>query len=65
MRRWARGGKLSKNQSWRKLLSAREQKEVAFAEVYAKMFGHGTAGHNRLMLIAKIAELLDQKEQEL
>jgi hypothetical protein len=43
-------------------LSEREQKEVAFAKVYAEQFAHGTAGHNRLLLIARLAELLDQDE---
>lgn len=34
----------------------RELKEIFFALTYANGFAHGTDGHNRLMLIAKLAE---------
>lgn len=36
----------------------REQKEIDFARLYAKNFSHGTDGHNRLLLIAKLADEL-------
>lgn len=35
----------------------RELKEIYFALMYAYNFSHGTDGHNRLILIAKLAEL--------
>lgn len=45
--------------SWTDELNERQIKEVDFALVYDNSFNHGTAGHNRLLLIAKLAELLD------
>lgn len=45
--------------NWRNELDEHQRNEVAFAEVYADRFSHGTDGHNRLLLIAKMAELLD------
>lgn len=33
----------------------REQKEIRLALFYAAHLAHGTAGHNRLMLLAKMA----------
>lgn len=47
---------------WRRDFDERELKEVSFSQVYATGFAHGTAGHNRLMLIAKMAEQLDRYE---
>ncbi|MGB1286095.1 MAG: hypothetical protein ACPG7F_06145 [Aggregatilineales bacterium] len=47
--------------TWTDELTEREQKEVEFALLYAANFQHGTAGHNRLMLIAKLANLLNQQ----
>lgn len=44
---------------WREELDERQHKELAFAEVYASAFAHGTDGHHRLLLIAKLAHLLD------
>lgn len=46
--------------TWRDQLDERQRKEVEFASLYAKDFGHGTDGHNRLLLIAKLATLLDE-----
>jgi hypothetical protein len=37
----------------------REMKEIKLALFYAKHCDHGTAGHNRLMLIAKMATALN------
>jgi hypothetical protein len=46
---------------WRELeLDGRESHELRFAELYATQFCHGTDGHNRLMLLAKLAALLDR-----
>ena len=37
-------------------LDERELKEIKLALIYADQFAHGTAGHNRLILIAKLAQ---------
>lgn len=47
---------------WMKELDDRQRKEVEFARLYADAFGHGTTGHNQLVLIAKLAEMLDRFE---
>lgn len=49
--------------SWKVNLGERELKEIEFARVYASKFGHGTDGHNRLILLAKLADLLDELER--
>jgi hypothetical protein len=33
---------------------------LKLARLYAKDFAHGTDGHHRLLLIAKLADLLDK-----
>lgn len=40
----------------------RALQELDFARTYYTSFNHGTDGHSRLVLIAKLAELLDEKE---
>lgn len=47
------------NKDWRNNLSVREQAEVRFAETYVKDFNHGTDGHSRLDVIARLAAMLD------
>lgn len=42
-------------------LTEREAAEVHFAKLYAQHYHHGTDGHSRLMLIARLAELLEQR----
>lgn len=49
-----------KNPSWYNLLTEREIREVEFARLYAKEFNHGTDGHNRLVLITKLVDILNQ-----
>ena len=49
---------------WKKLLDERQQKELEFAELYVAEFHHGTDGHSRLMLLAKLSELLTRIEME-
>lgn len=44
---------------WWDGLTEREQKEIVLAERYVRDFNHGTAGHNRPVLIAKLAGILD------
>lgn len=43
-------------------LNNQQRTEVAFAEGYVREFNHNTDGHNRLLLIAKLVELLDEYE---
>lgn len=50
---------------WGENLDDRQKKEVTFARLYAREFAHGTAGHNHLMLIAKLADMLDVYEDAL
>lgn len=45
--------------TWRDGLGMRERQEVELAEHYATHLRHGTDGHSRLMLIARLAALLD------
>jgi hypothetical protein len=45
--------------TWTDALDERQQKELDFARLYATHYAHGTDGHSRLMLIARLAELLD------
>jgi hypothetical protein len=42
----------------------RQLQEIAWARLYAKHFGHGAAGHNSLLVIAKMADLLDRYEEK-
>jgi hypothetical protein len=44
---------------WQARLEERQRREVEFARLYARDFSHGTAGHNRLLLIAGLAGMLD------
>lgn len=41
------------------LLDERQRKELAFARLYAADFSHGTDGHNRLLLLARLADIID------
>ncbi len=44
------------------LLDDRERREIVFAHRYAAEFHHGTDGHGRLMLLSKLAAMLDKLE---
>jgi len=55
----AQPGEASVPASWRQMLDERQRKAIAFAETYVRDFNHGTVGHNDLVLIARLAELLD------
>ena len=50
---------------WRSLFDERQLKEIDLAVIYARDFHHGTTGHNALMIIAKMAALLDLGESTL
>lgn len=46
--------------NWRTaLLNDRQQKELAFSELYVRDFNHGATGHNLYVIVARLAELLD------
>lgn len=44
---------------WRPLLDERQRAELELAMIYRRDFHHGTTGHNQLMLIDQLAEMLD------
>lgn len=50
----------AKEPEWLSLLTDREKDEVKLAQLYAKEFNHGTDGHNRLILIAKLVDIINQ-----
>lgn len=55
---------MEREYEWQKLLDQRQKDEVALARFYAQGTKHGTDGHNRLMLIAKMADMLDDAENK-
>lgn len=46
---------------WMDEFAEREQKSIDHARLYAAQYGHGDPGHMHLMVIAKLAELLDRE----
>lgn len=53
------------SKSWIDNFDERQQKEIAFCELYASDFSHGTDGHNAKLIIAKMATLLDKVQAAL
>lgn len=49
---------------WSRNLTERQWQEVKFSQAYIDSFAHGTDGHNRLELIAKMASILTEQEKE-
>jgi len=45
-------------QDWQLQFDERQRKEIELAVLYERDFGHGTNGHNDLVIIAKMAKLL-------
>lgn len=45
--------------TWEELLDDRQVLELQLAQVYERDYHHGTTGHNQLMLIAKLSQILD------
>lgn len=45
---------------WRGQLDQRQNREVDFCRLYLRDFAHGTDGHNAKIIIAKLAQLLDE-----
>lgn len=46
------------NDGWFGQFDKRQQDQIRFAVIYARDFHHGADGHNNMMIIAKMAELL-------
>jgi len=44
---------------WQTALPERDRQELSFAIDYAQNYAHGTAGHNRLMLIEKLHRIIE------
>jgi hypothetical protein len=44
---------------WETHFEERDLKEISFCRNYAKKYRHGTDGHIKFMIIAKMADLLD------
>lgn len=51
-----------KRPEWATDLDEREWNEVKLAQVYAQGFHHGTSGHLGYMVLAKLAEKLNERE---
>lgn len=47
--------------TWMEEFDAREQKSIDHARLYAALYAHGDPGHLHLMIIAKLAALLDRE----
>ena len=51
--------------NWTKQLDERQQKELLLARLYnSDELRHGTDGHNRLLLIDRLAQMLDRAEDK-
>jgi len=47
---------------WRDSFDERQRKQIEWARLYAKDFAHGADGHNAMMIISKMAQMLDDLE---
>lgn len=45
---------------WMKQFDDRQKKEILFSRVYASEYNHGTDGHNAKLIIATMAQMLDE-----
>lgn len=45
--------------TWKIQLTDRERKEVEFCQEYAQNFNHGTDGHSRMLLVARLAQIIE------
>ena len=41
------------------LFNERERNEIQFARIYSEDFRHGTDGHTRILLVAKLANIIE------
>jgi hypothetical protein len=48
---------------WSGAFDERQLKEIELDRLYASMYHHGTDGHNGRIIIARMAELLDEREE--
>lgn len=48
------------NEDQRSHFNERELKEIEFAQMYEGTYNHGTPGHTHLVIIAKLAKLLQE-----
>lgn len=48
--------------NWHKGFDERQLDEIRFSKVYLKDFSHGTDGHNAKIIMAKMANKLDEIE---
>lgn len=53
-----------RTQKWLDAFDERQREEIAFSQLYAASFNHGTDGHNAKIIIAKMAELLTEAEND-
>ena len=49
---------------WRAEFDERDQKEIAYCLEYQAHYGHGTLGHNIRMIVAKMATILDHRDEQ-
>jgi hypothetical protein len=50
---------------WKMEFDERQRSEIEFCRIYARDFRHGTDGHNAKMIIARMAQLLDELEDRI
>lgn len=50
---------MSGHSEWFDQFDERQKKQIEFAILYAEQFHHGADGHNSMMIIAKLVDLLD------
>ena len=50
--------------NWLSNFDDRQQKEIEFCKLYAEKFSHGTDGHSAKLIIAKMASILNEIENE-
>ena len=48
--------------NWRETLDERQRKSIDFAEAYTRYYNHGAVGHNDMILIARLAAILDEQQ---
>lgn len=46
--------------SWQSHFDERQLKEIDFCRTYARDFRHGATNHNVMLIVAQMADLLDQ-----
>lgn len=51
--------------AWERFLEDRQRSHVEFCRLYAKNFAHGAPGHLDMILIARMADLLDSLQAQI